>query len=118
MEERIINTKEAMLQGENERLEIQADVLPDVDKKTSLLTMEAVKPSGGDFIKDKPFDIQPVLQRISILHEAFNDLDAEINATDTSRITDDEMNAFNDIAKAFERANRVLFELVNVGERG
>lgn len=60
------------------------------------------KPKGGNFIQNKPYKINPVLERIAIITEAHDKLKADINATDTTMITVKEVVAFNTLAKAFE----------------
>ena len=80
-------------------------------KASPMLSMEPVKPKSGGFIKDKPFDVQPVLERISILQEVYKDFENRINATDTSMITGTEIAAFNQIALEFEKVNEKLLEL-------
>lgn len=71
---------------------------------TPLLTMEPVEPKGGSLIKEKPFDPQPVLGRISILTASYEMLEADINATDTSRVSMAEAAAYNEIKKAYQAA--------------
>lgn len=69
-----------------------------------LLTMEPVEPKGGSLIKEKPFDPQPVLERISILTASYEMLEADINATDTSRVSMAEAAAYNELKKAYQAA--------------
>jgi len=69
-----------------------------------LLSLEAAEPKGGSLIKEKPFDPQPVIQRVSILTASYSDLEAAINATDTSRITTAEAAALNEIKRAYQVA--------------
>lgn len=69
-----------------------------------LLSMEPVEPKGGSLIKEKPFDAQPVLARISILTASYEALEADINATDTSRVSVAEAAAYNEIKKAYQAA--------------
>lgn len=120
-----MNVKETILEGAVERVEAGVetkdvpaaqvvDVMPGgtVEAETTMLTMEEVKPKGGDFIKAKPVDIQPMLQRIAILNSTFEEFDISINATDTSGITADEVRAFNEIAKAFENAKETLLKQI------
>lgn len=71
---------------------------------TPLLTMEPVEPKGGSLIKEKPFDPQPVLERISILTASYEMLEADINATDTSRVSTAEAAAYNELKKAYQAA--------------
>ena len=71
---------------------------------TPLLSMEPVEPKGGSFIKEKPFDAQPVLERISILTASYEMLEADINATDTSRISVAEVSAYNELKRAYQAA--------------
>ena len=71
---------------------------------TPLLTMEPVEPKGGSLIKEKPFDPQPVLERISILTASYEMLEADINATDTSRVSMGEAAAYNELKKAYQAA--------------
>lgn len=70
------------------------------------------KPKDGNFIKDKPYDIKPALERISIITDSYNELKEYINLTDTSMITDAEMIAFNNIAKAYENALLTMKALI------
>lgn len=70
------------------------------------------KPKDGDFIKNKPYDIKPVLERISIITDSYNKLKEYINLTDTSTITEAEKIAFNNIAKAYENALLTLKALI------
>lgn len=72
----------------------------------------AGKPKGGSFIQNKPFEINPVLERIAIITEAHNNLKADINMTDTSMITVKEVIAYNALAKAFEDVLTVSKELL------
>lgn len=72
----------------------------------------AVKPKGGNFIQNKPYNINPVLERIAIITETHDNLKAEINATDTAMITVKEVIAFNALAKAFEDVLSVSKELL------
>ena len=69
-----------------------------------LLSVEPVEPKGGSFIKEKPFDAQPVLERVSILTASYEMLEADINATDTSRISVAEVAAYNDLKRAYQAA--------------
>ena len=71
---------------------------------TPLLTIEPVEPKGGSLIKEKPFDPQPVLERISILTASYEMLEADINATDTSRVSMAEAVAYNELKKAYQAA--------------
>ena len=71
---------------------------------TPLLTIEPVEPKGGSLIKEKPFDPQPVLERISILTASYEMLEADINATDTSRVSMAEAAAYNELKKAYQAA--------------
>ena len=71
---------------------------------TPLLSMEPVEPKGGSLIKEKPFDPQPVLERISILTASYEMLEADINATDTSRVSMGEAIAYNELKKAYQAA--------------
>lgn len=71
---------------------------------TPLLSVEPVEPKGGSFIKEKPFDAQPVLERVSILTASYEMLEADINATDTSRISVAEVAAYNDLKRAYQAA--------------
>lgn len=70
------------------------------------------KPKDGDFIKNKPYDIKPVLERISIIADSYNELKECINLTDTSMITEAEIIAFNNIAKAYENALLTMKALI------
>lgn len=72
----------------------------------------AGKPKGGNFIQNKPYNINPVLERIAIITETHDNLKAEINATDTAMITVKEVIAFNALAKAFEDVLTVSKELL------
>lgn len=76
------------------------------------LTMEPVTPAGGNFIKEKPLDSQPILERVAILDASFADLETAINATDTSRITIAEAAAFNGIKRAYQAAREASLELL------
>ena len=76
----------------------------EMKSKTPLLAVETVEPKGGSFIKEKPFDAQPVLERVSILTASYEMLEADINATDTSRISVTEAAAYNEIKKAYQAA--------------
>ena len=69
-----------------------------------LLSVEPVEPKGGSFIKEKPFDAQPVLERVSILTASYEMLEADINATDTSRVSMAEAAAYNELKKAYQAA--------------
>lgn len=71
---------------------------------TPLLSIEPVEPKGGSLIKEKPFDPQPVLERISILTASYEMLEADINATDTSRVSMGEATAYNELKKAYQAA--------------
>ena len=70
------------------------------------------RPKGGNFIQNKPYNINPVLERIAIITETHDNLKAEINATDTAMITVKEVIAFNALAKAFEDVLNVSKELL------
>ena len=70
------------------------------------------RPKGGSFIQNKPYNINPVLERIAIITETHDNLKAEINATDTAMITVKEVVAFNALAKAFEDVLSVSKELL------
>ena len=70
------------------------------------------KPKGGNFIQNKPYNINPVLERIAIITETHDKLKADINATDTAMITVKEVIAFNALAKAFEDVLSVSKELL------
>lgn len=70
------------------------------------------RPKGGNFIQNKPYNINPVLERIAIITETHDNLKAEINATDTAMITVKEVIAFNALAKAFEDVLSVSKELL------
>lgn len=78
----------------------------------SILTMERVKPAGGDFIKEQPLDSQPILERVAILDASYTELETAINATDTSRITIDEAAAFNSLKRAYQAAREACLELL------
>ena len=80
--------------------------------QTPLLMMDPVIPKSGSFIKDKPYDTQPVLQRMSILTEEHQVLMERINLTDTSMITDREINAYNALSVAFEEALKISKDLL------
>lgn len=70
------------------------------------------KPKGGNFISDTPYDIKPVLERIAIVADAYNELKEYINATDRTMITEEEKLCFNNIAKAFENALLTMKSLI------
>lgn len=80
------------------------DAREEMKSTTPLLTMEPVEPKGGSLIKEKPFDPQPVLERISILTASYEMLEADINATDTSRVSMAEAAAYNELKKAYQAA--------------
>ena len=93
-------------------MENNIDVRGIMANETKLAETAARKPKGGDFIKNKPYDIKPVLERISIITDSYNELTKYINLTDTSTITAAEMIAFNNIAKAYENALLTMKALI------
>ena len=80
------------------------DAREEMKNVTPLLSMEPVEPKGGSLIKEKPFDPQPVLERISILTASYEALEEDINATDTSRVSVTEAAAYNEIKRAYQAA--------------
>lgn len=80
----------------------------DINVKEIMLDgiQEAEKPvaKNVEMIKDKPFDPQPVLERMSILAASYEALEANINSTDTSRISVAEAVALNSLARAYQAA--------------
>lgn len=80
------------------------DAREEMKNTTPLLSVEPVEPKGGSLIKEKPFDAQPVLERISILTASYEALEADINATDTSRVSVTEAAAYNEIKRAYQAA--------------
>lgn len=75
-------------------------------------SVTASRPKGGNFIQNKPYNINPVLERIAIITETHDNLKADINMTDTSMITVKEVIAFNALANAFEDVLSVSKELL------
>ena len=80
------------------------DAREEMKNVTPLLSVEPVEPKGGSLIKEKPFDPQPVLERISILTVSYEALEEDINATDTSRVSVTEAAAYNEIKRAYQAA--------------
>lgn len=78
----------------------------------TLLMAEPVAPKGGDLVKEKPFDPQPVLERLSVLNASFDQLEKGINATDTSRISVREAAALNELKKAYQAANEACLQVL------
>ena len=102
--------KEIMQEAKIEDLEREIAEAKSI--QTPLLMMDPVMQKSGSFIKDKPYDTQPVLQRISILTEEHQVLMERINLTDTSMITDREINAYNALSVAFEEALKISKDLL------
>lgn len=102
--------KEIMQEAKIEDLEREIAEAKGIQAPT--LMMDPVMPKSGSFIKDKPYDTQPVLQRISILTEEHQVLMERINLTDTSMITDREINAYNALSVAFEEALKISKDLL------
>lgn len=84
----------------------------DVKETMPIITAEPVLPKGGSFIKEKPFDPQPVIERVAILTASYEELEADINATDTSSITVAEAAAFNELKKAYQAAKDASLQLL------
>ena len=93
-------------------MENNIDVRGIMTNETKLAEAAARKPKGGNFISDTPYDIKPVLERIAIVADAYNELKEYINATDRTMITEEEKLCFNNIAKAFENALLTMKALI------
>lgn len=108
-----VNVKENILEGRTCDLErMVEDAKAEASRPHPFLTVEPVEPKGGSLVKDKPFDPQPVLERMSILAASYEALEEEINATDTSRISTGEAAALNEIKRAYQAANEACLQLL------
>ena len=83
----------------------------EINVKDIMMT-EETKPvaKNVEMIKDKPFDPLPVLERMSILAASYEALEADINNTDTSRISVAEAVALNSLARAYQTAREACLE--------
>lgn len=80
--------------------------------KMPALMLEPVTPKGGGLVKEKPLDSAPILERVAILDQSYEQLEQAINATDTSRITIAETAALNALKRAYQTAREAHLELL------